>query len=659
MDHGLKSEVTCPLCLDIFTDPKRLPCDHVYCEECLRGLSMRSVTGHISCPECRRDVLIPNNDVANFPTPHQIIRLREMYLKSENSETARPQQEVTTCKLHNSQSLDLYCETCQHLVCGHCIATTCAKKNHEYGFNDELVAKYQTALHSELEPVRSFHLKISSGLDTIVATEADVQSKKEEKLQEIQSKFDALAKIVEDERRYFEESIEKLFQEKENFNSTKKKEISKILEEIQFLTHYIEVTSTQESKQAFLQDVGLTMQRIKDVEASSRSLQLEGAPSPEIELELLDSAELEDLCKTRNFMYQSGDAMKSHIERPLDLSNVPVNKTVQIAINLHAPNFRKGKVGVQSCHDRSILPVMVKKTSTDKYVLSFTPIQRGCHRLAIKYNDRHICGSPLQVHVTINPHLLAATKVTDLNKVCEVKYHQGKMITSKFKEAIVVLDSATKVREKIIPAPGVNKIATDGVHIYITDISRNRVTKMTMNGAVIKSIGSKGDGPGEFKLPNGIRISKGDKLYVCDSGNDRVQVFDKELKFEREFGSKGEGKGCFIFPTDLDFDDLGTLYVVDQRNHRIQVMTPQGEHICDIGKPGLGDGELNNPLSAAIQRSFIYIADCGNMRISVFKLKGEFITTFGKETLKFPECLAIDECGHINVSCGKSRLVVF
>lgn len=75
MAKGLLSEVTCPLCLDIFIDPKRLPCEHVYCRECLRGLTLRSFTGRISCPECRRDIPIPRNDVTNFSTPHQVNRL--------------------------------------------------------------------------------------------------------------------------------------------------------------------------------------------------------------------------------------------------------------------------------------------------------------------------------------------------------------------------------------------------------------------------------------------------------------------------------------------------------------------------------------------------------------------------------------------------------
>ena len=355
MQRGVKSEVTCPLCLDVFTDPKRLPCDHVYCKECLHGLSMRSATRSISCPECRRDIPIPNNDVTNFPTSHQVIRLKEMYLKSAKTAAA------ATCKLHSSQSLDLYCETCESLVCGHCIAKTCAKKNHKIGFNDELVKKYRKDLSRKLEPVKKLHLKISSGRDTISATEADMRTKKEEKLQQIRTKFDALAKIVEDERRYFEESIEKIFQERENFNFMKKNEINRIVEEMQSLTHYIEVTSLQESKQAFLQDFCHTMQRINDVDTNSKSLQLEPTPSPEIEVELLDSAELEDLCKMRNFVYQSGDAMKSHIERPLDLANVPVNKTVQATLQMQS--FKKGKVSVQSCHNSSTLPVTVKKKS--------------------------------------------------------------------------------------------------------------------------------------------------------------------------------------------------------------------------------------------------------------------------------------------------------
>ena len=45
-------------------------------------------------------------------------------------------------------------------------------------------------------------------------------------------------------------------------------------------------------------------------------------------------------------------------------------------------------------------------------------------------------------------------------------------------------------------------------------------------------------------------------------------------------------------------------------------------------------------------------------RVSVFKLTGEFVATFGHK-LSSPECIAIDEDGHIHVTCNKKLLVTF
>ena len=659
----LESEVTCPLCLDIFTDPKRLPCDHVYCKQCVRGLALRSTTGSISCPECRRDIPIPNNDVANFPTPHQVNRLIEMHLKSVKTETSQPA--AATCKLHNSQSLDLYCETCKSLVCGHCIAKTCAKEHHEFGFINEMVEKYQTDLHRQLEPVRKLHLQISNALDTISAMEVELQSEKKEKLHKIESRFDALAEILERERKYFKESIDNVFQVKENFNAMKKNEVSKTLENITSLIHYIEVASPQRSKQEFLADIDHTRQRIKDLDTSSRSLQLEPTPSPEMEVELLDPAELEDLCKTRNFTYQKGDILKGHVERLFDLTNIPVEQTTEIPLNLQTQNVKKnflGRVTVLSellCHNNSTQTVYVKRVSADKYTLSVTPNLRGRHELVIKYNDRHICGSPLPVYVTMEPHLLTAIRkpqVMELHQVYGVKYHKGKLfVTTEFPEQIMVFDSLTKFTEKTITVPGVCEVVTDGCHIYASDMVKNRIVKMDLNGRVIKSTGRMGYHSGEFNFPNGIRLSKDDKLYVCDTHNRRLQVFNKDLSFDRLIGENCYFEG----PDDLDFDDAGNLYIVDQHQHCIQVLTPQGQHIRYIGRHGLGQGELDNPVSAAIHRNMIYVTDMANKRISVFKLTGEFVTTFGEGSLTRPICIAIDDNGYVHVTDNRSRLVTF
>ena len=64
----LEQEITCPLCLDVFNEPKKLPCDHVYClDPCLSGLAKKSEDGTITCPECNQVAENPDNNVTKFP----------------------------------------------------------------------------------------------------------------------------------------------------------------------------------------------------------------------------------------------------------------------------------------------------------------------------------------------------------------------------------------------------------------------------------------------------------------------------------------------------------------------------------------------------------------------------------------------------------------
>ncbi|KAI4881577.1 hypothetical protein NFI96_033256 [Prochilodus magdalenae] len=50
----LEEELTCPVCLDLYRDPRLLPCGHNFCLPCLRRLKGRSERGRLRCPECRQ-----------------------------------------------------------------------------------------------------------------------------------------------------------------------------------------------------------------------------------------------------------------------------------------------------------------------------------------------------------------------------------------------------------------------------------------------------------------------------------------------------------------------------------------------------------------------------------------------------------------------------
>ena len=85
-----------------------------------------------------------------------------------------------------------------------------------------------------------------------------------------------------------------------------------------------------------------------------------------------------------------------------------------------------------------------------------------------------------------------------------------------------------------------------------------------------------------------------------------------------------------------------------------------------LGKFGSGKGELNYPLSIAINSSdVVYVSENGDCRVSMFTSKGRFMSSFGEEGVgpgefEFPCGMAVDDSGVVYVcDCDNSRIQVF
>jgi DNA-binding beta-propeller fold protein YncE len=66
--------------------------------------------------------------------------------------------------------------------------------------------------------------------------------------------------------------------------------------------------------------------------------------------------------------------------------------------------------------------------------------------------------------------------------------------------------------------------------IFVADgYDNSRVAKFTKDGDFVKSIGSRGNMPGQFNTPHTIASDAKGNIYVGDRGNNRIQVFDSDL----------------------------------------------------------------------------------------------------------------------------------
>jgi hypothetical protein len=87
----------------------------------------------------------------------------------------------------------------------------------------------------------------------------------------------------------------------------------------------------------------------------------------------------------------------------------------------------------------------------------------------------------------------------------------------------------------------------------------------------------------EYYFPKGtygLTVDNEGNLFVSDSANVRVQEFDKSGKYVRTIGRKGQGPGEFRFPGRLQIDGLGRLCVFESR--AVQLFDKNGGFVSKI-----------------------------------------------------------------------------
>ena len=110
----VEDNLTCPICYELFQNPKCLPCQHTYCEGCLERVQKVS---KISCPECRAEASVPAGGVKELPTSFVISRLLdELSLKKK----ATTEKKYKCGKCNDDVPVVSYCGDCTTFLCQSC-----------------------------------------------------------------------------------------------------------------------------------------------------------------------------------------------------------------------------------------------------------------------------------------------------------------------------------------------------------------------------------------------------------------------------------------------------------------------------------------------------------------------------------------------------------
>ena len=175
----LDSQLTCPVCLDRYVDPRVLTCHHSFCKNCISRIQKvrEQEKVVIKCPICRESTPLGENEVSALPVAFLINNLLEIdgILKKPTREP-RPNVADNVCNVcpkHNRQ-LDFYCETCQQFICFRC--GTESHHQHQY----DKFAKRMQAIKLCLETVLSKRIQeVTDRLSIFDLTENDIKDQSE------------------------------------------------------------------------------------------------------------------------------------------------------------------------------------------------------------------------------------------------------------------------------------------------------------------------------------------------------------------------------------------------------------------------------------------------------------------------------------------------
>ena len=159
--------------------------------------------------------------------------------------------------------------------------------------------------------------------------------------------------------------------------------------------------------------------------------------------------------------------------------------------------------------------------------------------------------------------------------------------------------------------------------LYVSDTGAHDIKVFDDQGKLLKTLGRRGEGPGEFNFPTHLAFANGE-LYVTDAMNSRIQVLDAATgAVTLRLGERGIYLGNLVRPKGVAVDGEGNIYVVESYHDHLLVFNRGGQLLLALGGTGGDIGQFYLPAGVWVDRgNRVFVSDMFNARVVVFQFLG-------------------------------------
>ena len=463
----LEEEITCAVCQGHYQQAKLLPCNHYYCRACIEELAKRSRGRPFACPECRKEATLPLGGVEELQGAFFVERMKDLFGKMAKAEgkvqavceqcagaksvafcrqcteficgdCARSHKKMKAFAGHmvatledlkrggaksipfeeapppkcpdHDEPMKIFCFDCSHLICRDCVLYD--HREHKSDFVRKCASQSRKTLRDSLAPLRKVQADIAGAEKKLNATEAQVDTQKNEVCKSLEQSFDQLKALLDQRKAELVKKASALAQEKKDALAAQRKGLQVAQAEIQSLVEFVERNVENTSDQDLMGIRTQLQTKVEEEEKCHQQLSLEPATTADI---ACNPPSPDAIPRELGAVFPAGDLAKLNVTLPETFS---VGKSAQVSVKVPQSVGTNVQAQLKSLADPSCgMLASVAPTNADTYTITFTPRVRGRHDLTVTVNGKEIAGSPFRVIVKIHPTQLGQPirTITGLN----------------------------------------------------------------------------------------------------------------------------------------------------------------------------------------------------------------------------------------------------